>query len=368
MDKKEHMLFQYDVEVPPVVMEKADEAFLTIKKGGWDTMKENKSVKTGTMAKRTAAAAACAALLVAAGVAGKTFLGQEKENSVASNAVIGEGGGMSSDGDVLAEQDGSMSADGNVLERQDGNVPADGNVSTGQDGNGLAGPDAGTDVAMNDAGDTDFSLSVYAQETRLSDGQNGNLVFTDILHGDGGYTGMLFQVQGEDIADVSISIDKGELYTATVEETTEDAIYELEAQGFPDEDGDPDTHTTYSYIGEPACGDASLPPAKVIAYHCAKGGAKIDGKFDAGLYYGFYIPDDVKSDRYDLAEAHREELGVFDGAVLTVTVTRTDKSSATKEYDLSVKKLALDENREVTQQEWIEGGEGFVYGVLAKKR
>ena len=39
-----------------------------------------------------------------------------------------------------------------------------------------------------------------------------------------------------------------------------------------------------------------------------------------------------------------------------------------KDYALSTAKLALDENRNVTQQEWIEGGEGFVYGILAKEK
>ncbi|MEY8331903.1 hypothetical protein AALB53_02075 [Lachnospiraceae bacterium 47-T17] len=330
MGKDEKNIFQKDIEVPPIVMEKAEAAFLAIKEEGWDIMKEKKSVRTGRVWKAAAAAAACAAVLVAAGVAGKGMLNGGENVSQA-------------EGDVFAEQDQAF-------------------------------PIAANDVKA--AGDedaakaSDFSLTVYGQETRLAGGQDGSLAFTDIGCGEGGYTGMLFQVQGDDIADVRISVDRGELYTATEEAIAEDVFYELAAQGLPDEDGDPNTHTVYKLIGEPDFEekDEQAPPLEVIGYHCTKSGAQVEGAYDGELYYGFYIPDDVTSAKEDLAEAYHEQLGVFDGGTLTVTITRGDGSSMSKDYALSTAKLALDENRNVTQQEWIEGGEGFVYGILAKEK
>ena len=62
-------------------------------------------------------------------------------------------------------------------------------------------------------------------------------------------------------------------------------------------------------------------------------------------------------------------LDLFDGAVLTATITFTDGSNFTKEYELSTAKLIQDENGTVTQEEWTGGDEGaFVYGIVAREK
>lgn len=338
MDEKN--VFQREVEVPQIVREKADAAFLAIKKEGWNDMKETKSVKRGKFVKVTAAAAACAAVLVAA---------------YAANNFPGGARVSPADGPAAGQPGPEKAADGGETYPLEGKTDASG--------------DANVIKAQ-----TNFSLAAYAPESMKAGAEEGGLVFTDVGSGEGGFTGMLFQVQGEGIADVKMTIDKGELYTTTIEETTEDVIYDVAAAGMPDEDGDPDTHTVYSLIGDydPDEKPEDHKPCKVIAYHCIKSGKEVSGAYDAGLYYGFYIPDDVTSSKYDLAEAYRERLGVFDGSVLTVSVTYTDGSSALKAYDLSVKKLALDAERNVTQTEWKEGDpdmqEGYVYGVMATEK
>lgn len=337
MNKDEKNIFQTDVEVPPVVWQKADAAFLKIEKEGRDIMKKEKSVKRNRLIKSTAGIAACAALFVAAGVAT---------------------GGLRA-GEGVSAADGPAASEG---------IPAADEAGTSSVGNG---PDGSGETHVIRA-QQNFSLTAYAPEALKAGAGDDGLVFTDIGIGEDGFTGMLFQVQGEGIADVKMSIDKGELYTTTAEEMTGDVYYELEAAGMPDDDGNPDTHTVYQVIGDPGEDPVEYRPDKVIAYNCVKCGQEVTGGYDAGLYYGFYIPDDVSSSKYDLAEAYHERLGVFDGSVLKVSVTYTDGSIASREYDLSVKKLALDENRQGTQTEWKEGEkgmeEGYVYGVMAKEK
>ena len=337
MDKNEKIIFQHDIEVPPIVMEKAEAAFLTIEKEGRNIMRENKSVKMRGIVKSTAAVAACAALLVAAGVAAGDFVG--------GDAPVTE----------VADMSGVSAADGSVGGK--GIPTAEGSA---KDGFCTVEPT--------------FSLAAYAPEGVKTGVSGDGLVFTDIGHGEGGFTGMLFQVQGDGITDVDMKIDKGALYTTTIEETTVDAIQAIMEGGMPDEDGDPNTHTVYSLIGDydPNEKTEDQEPRDVIAYHCTKVGTEVSGAYEAGLYYGFYIPDDVTSSKYDLAEAYREQLGVFEGATLSVSVTGKDGSKSTKEYALSVKKLALDAERNVTQTEWKEGEagmeEGYVYGVMATEK
>jgi len=202
MDKNEKIIFQHDIEVPPIVMEKAEAAFLTIEKEGRNIMRENKSVKMRGIVKSTAAVAACAALLVAAGVAAGDFVG--------GDAPVTE----------VADRSGVSAADGSVGGK--GIPTAEGSA---KDGFCTVEPT--------------FSLAAYAPEGVKTGVSGDGLVFTDIGHGEGGFTGMLFQVQGDGITDVDMKIDKGALYTTTIEETTVDAIHAIMEGGMPDEDGDP---------------------------------------------------------------------------------------------------------------------------------
>lgn len=217
----------------------------------------------------------------------------------------------------------------------------------------------------------DFSITAYAAELDIAEPGDGNIIFADAGIGDNGYTGIMFHIQGSGISNVDIAIDKGELYSARIDNTTEEALRDWMAQGMPDMDGDPDTYTIVEAL-IPQQQEENPDIQTVRTYHCTRRGTNITEEYDSEKYYGFYIPDHVMSamdSEMDLAVAAHNMLDLFDGAVLTVTVTFTDGSSFTKEYELSTANLIQDENGTVTQEEWTGGDEGaFVYGIVAREK
>lgn len=216
----------------------------------------------------------------------------------------------------------------------------------------------------------DFSITAYAAELDIAEASEGNIVFVDTGAGEGGYSGMLFRIQGDDISDVKISLDKGELYSATIEDTTEDALTNWLAQGCPDEDNDPDTHTIMR-LSSKESEDENVNPKNVQLYRCAKRGTEIAESYSNEMYYGLYIPEHMVSSmdgEKDLASAYHNMLEVFEGSELKVTVTCNNGATSEKTYSLSVEKLMQDENGMITQEIWNGDDEGaFVYGILAKE-
>lgn len=214
-----------------------------------------------------------------------------------------------------------------------------------------------------------FSITAYAAELNMAQADGSDIVFTDVGIGDGAYTGMLFHIQGDAISEVDISIDKGELYSATIEKTTEDAVYDWLAQGAPD--GDDGTHTVVEATPSLEQGEDDADIQNLTLYHCTKGGDEIKEKYDDETYYGFYIPDSIVSEidgGKDLAAASHEMLDVFNGSTLSITITYSDGSSLSKDYELSTAKLMHDENGVITQEEWTGEEGAFVYGIIAKER
>ena len=139
----------------------------------------------------------------------------------------------------------------------------------------------------------------------------------------------------------------------------------------PDMDGDPNTYTIVETDGlEQREEEQDIQNIRI--YHCTKRGTNFMEQYNSETYYGFYIPDHIIStmdDETDLAVASHNMLNIFDGAVLTVTVTYSDGSSFRKEYELSTARLAQDENGTITQEEWTGGDEGaFVYGIVAREK
>lgn len=217
----------------------------------------------------------------------------------------------------------------------------------------------------------DFSITAYAKELDVARTDDGSITFVDAGIGSDGYTGIMFNIQGDEISDVEISVDKGELYSASIEDTTEDALNKWVAQGMPDMDGNPDT---YTIVETPAIEEGEDAPdiRSARLYHCTKRSALIRDKYDREKYYGFYIPEQAVStinDETDLAEAYHDMLNIFDGAVMTVKVSYSDGSSLKREYELSAAKLTQDENGTITQEEWTGGDEGaFVYGIIGREQ
>lgn len=324
MKKKQRNIFLKDIEMPGIVEDKIEDALLKIRMEETDIMRKKDMADTGRNykiwrpLKPLIAVAACSVLIITASINRNAGI-KNPDMPIAPNH---------------AESD----------------LPEDENFK-------ISFPD--------------FSITAYAAELNIAEANEGNIIFADVGIGADGYTGILFNIQGSGISNVDISIDKGELYSATIEDTTEEALQDWMAQGMPDMDGDPDTYTIVETLTpEQKEENPDIPGART--YHCTKRGANITEEYDSAAYYGFYIPDSVLSAvdaEADLAVAAHDMLSVFDDAVLIVSVTCSDGSNFTKEYELSAAKLLQDENGTITQEEWTGGEEGaFVYGIIARER
>lgn len=324
MKQFDERIFREDIEVPEIVQRKADEAFDIIRKEGIHTMKKEnegkkKSSSFKTRIKPVIAAAACAALVITAAALGGDARGENNEAAI---------GVESSAPGVETENRASISF-------------------------------------------PDFSIAAYAEEGEASEENGGSAVFADVGFGADGYTGILFNVMGGGITEVDITIDKGELYSAEIEDTTEDAVRKWMAQGMPDRDADENTAALIETLG-PERREEDTEAKRIRMYHCTKRGGEIREPYDARAYYGFYIPDSIReavSDGTDQAEAKHEMMRVFDGAVLRVSVSYADGSSSTKLYELTAAKLAQDGSGKITREIWTGGDEGaFVYGIVAEEK
>ncbi len=270
MKKNEENIFLEDIEMPRVVEEKITETLLKIKMEEINVMRENESTDTKI------AVAACAILVV-------TFLINGNAGSKTPNV--------------------SMTTDTDNSDLQWEDKPK------------ISFPD--------------FSITAYAKELDIAEPSEGNVIFVDAGIGENGYTGIMFSIKGNEISNVDISIDKGELYSAIIDDTTEETLHDWMAQGMPDMDGDPNTYTIVETDGlEQREEEQDIQNIRI--YHCTKRGTNIMEQYDSETYYGFYIPDHIIStmdDETDLAVASHNMLNIFDGAVLTVTVTYSDGSS-----------------------------------------
>ena len=116
----------------------------------------------------------------------------------------------------------------------------------------------------------------------------------------------MFHIQGSGISNVDIAIDKGELYSARIDKTTEEALRDWMAQGMPDMDGDPDTYTIVEAL-IPQQQEENPDIQTVRTYHCTRRGTNITEEYDSEKYYGFYIPDHTADSltaiRYDGCQA-----------------------------------------------------------------
>ena len=324
MKKNEENIFLEDIEMPRIVEEKISDTLLKIKMEEINVMREKESTDTKRKnklknpLKPLIAVAACAILVV-------TFLTNGNVGSKTPNV--------------------SMTTDTDKSDLQ------------WEDKSKISFPD--------------FSITAYAKELDIVEPSEGNVIFVDAGIGENGYTGIMFSIKGNEISNVDISIDKGELYSAIIDDTTEETLHDWMAQGMPDMDGDPNTYTIVETDGlEQREEEQDIQNIRI--YHCTKRGTNFMEQYDSETYYGFYIPDHIIStmdDETDLAVASHNMLNIFDGAVLTVTVTYSDGSSFRKEYELSTAKLAQDENGTITQEEWTGGDEGaFVYGIVAREK
>lgn len=206
-----------------------------------------------------------------------------------------------------------------------------------------------------------FGLAAYAAETGelTPAGEDGSLVMGQ---GDGiasaevgCFTGCLFQVTGEGIRTVSLSVDRGGLYRSrTLTDLTDDQVREYLAEW---QAGAP----VYSVYGESEDGPMN-------AEEMAPLGAAVAEDYDPEASYGFWVsPEQYQATDGDLRQSHWDSIDAFDGAVLTVTVTFADGTEQTQAYRLSAGKLLVkyEDGHMVLLPEWAEDEEPYVYGIMA---
>lgn len=330
-------IFRNDIEVPEIVQSKAEDVFSQIKMEGAAKMRKNENITKKHTSRKfmrpLVAVAACAVLFVTAGTVGRNLnqsLSSENRNPDGNNPNLNGNSQFSDTGD---------------------NSPAI------------------TDIFR------DFTITAYAAEPGdIPQTNDGSILFAESLGANAGsYTGILFRIEGENIAKADISLDKGELYSATTEDTKEADIMEWLGLGAPDEDGDPDTGTIIEVLPKKDEEDVT-EPQMLRLWHCTKRGSTLSDDYAEGTYYGFYTPDEIETAVMDEVNAGELEFGeasykksmeTFEGGVLTVTIAFTDGSELTKEYDLSISEYARGDDGEIL---YYEGEPIYNYGVYAKER
>lgn len=210
-----------------------------------------------------------------------------------------------------------------------------------------------------------FGLTAYAADTgeRMDPNVNGGLAFRTNGEGsyterDGYYTGCMFQVTGENIASVAISIDRGGLYRyqmhtdLTDEEMT--AYRQAMAEGT----------LAAAAISQAEDGTWYMPEMTAL-------GSNVTEEYDPEVSYGFWVAGvDTALWQEDLRAASHESIDILDGAQLMVEVTFADGSTQAKTYTLSTGKLRLSQESDGpggTLLPSLAGDdEAYLYGVYAE--
>ena len=208
-----------------------------------------------------------------------------------------------------------------------------------------------------------FGLTAYAADLgqTISPNANGGLA---LLSGSGiwnprqgDFTGCLFQVTGENIQKVALSVDRGGLYrsetrTDLTDEEMQD-LWQAEANG------------------ELMCNiyQSGAANAPVIADIMTALGSEATVDYDPDASYGFWVPPDEMLEKTgDAKQDMWDAIDTFDGAHLTVEVTFADGGTQSRTYTLSTGRLRLDqyENGTWTVLPQLAGDEDlFVYGIYA---
>ena len=209
--------------------------------------------------------------------------------------------------------------------------------------------------------DYSFGLTACAAETgeTVRPNANGGLAFdsgSGIASEEAGhYTGCLFQVVGEGIETVSLSVDRGGLYRSEIlmgltdEEVRK--LWQAEEAGGP----------VCSIYGED---EESPMNAEVMTAL----GSSVTEDYDPEVRYGFWVPEYYEDPDADLRQATWASIDTFDGARLTVTAAFADGTEQSKTYTLSTGKLRVEYGEDGTRTmlpQLAGDEEPFVYGVYA---
>ena len=175
--------------------------------------------------------------------------------------------------------------------------------------------------------------------------------------GEGDFTGCLFQVTGENIAAVTMSIDRGGLYRyQSRENLTEEQMAEYRQ----------------------AMADGSLAPAAISQRddgtwympEMTALGQSVQEDYDPEARYGFWVsPEDMAVNTgLGITTEAQMDADYFDGGLLTVTVTSSDGTEKTQNYRLhsGALKVEFAQDNSITVLPELAGPEDlFAYGIYA---
>ena len=208
-----------------------------------------------------------------------------------------------------------------------------------------------------------FGLTAYAAdlgETILPNANGGLALLTGSgslgsMHGD--FTGCLFQVTGENIREVALSVDRGGLYRSE----TRRGLTDEEIQALWQAQGNGELICNIYQLG------AANAPMNADIMTALGSEATVD--YDPDVSYGFWVPPDEMLEKTgDAKQDLWDAIDTFDGAHLTVEVTFADGGTQSRTYTLSTGRLRLDqyENGTWTVLPQLAGDEDlFVYGIYA---
>lgn len=208
-----------------------------------------------------------------------------------------------------------------------------------------------------------FGLTACAADTGEAYGRgvNGGLAFSAgsgmQWSGDSGYfTGCLLQITGADIRQVSLSLDRGELYRwRRLDNLTEQERADIRAA---QERGE----MVPASIDQAEDGTWSTQEMSRLGAACTE-------DYDPEVRYGLWVPGaDEAAWAADPRAASQASVDTLDGASLTVTVVFADGGEQTKTYRLSTGKLRVVWNEDGTTGllPGLAGDdEAYFYGVYA---
>ena len=208
-----------------------------------------------------------------------------------------------------------------------------------------------------------FGLTAYAAMTENAYGpaEDGSIAFavgegcTTMEFGD--FTGCLFRITGENIAGVSLSIDRGGLYrypardNLTEEQRTEYRQAMAEGRLAP------------AAISQRDDGSWYMPEMTAL-------GRSVQEDYDPEVQYGFWVSPEEMAVNTGLGITTEAQMDadLFDGGRLTVAVTSADGTERTRTYRLHSGSLKVEfgeDNAILVLPEPAGPEEPFVYGIYA---
>ena len=175
--------------------------------------------------------------------------------------------------------------------------------------------------------------------------------------GEGDFTGCLFQVTGENIAAVTMSIDRGGLYRYQVREnlTAEQMAEYRQAMS--------EGSLVPAAISQRDDGTWYMPEMTAL-------GQSVQEDYDPEARYGFWVsPEDMAVNTgLGITTEAQMDADYFDGGLLTVTVTSSDGTEKTQNYRLhsGALKVEFAQDNSITVLPELAGPEDlFAYGIYA---